>query len=655
MRFRTLRLLGLGAVLVASSVHAADPVPSIDLRGYTPPLDPKGFIYVEPSSTPGPGNLNAGAYASYALKSVVLKDASGNVISTPVLHQVSLDYLINVGLGQRWAAGISVPTVMYQTGDDPRSALPGSTALPPTTFGDLSIGLKRTLLAPSDLGGFGIAALGRMWLPTGDPRSYVSDGSVRGELRLLGDVDLLAIAVRATAGARLRAQQQTLIRDGTDRYTFGNDLPWGVGVTLRPQVFGVDPKGHMRVTAEFHGAVALDPKFASGPQSPIQAGLSSRYTLGDASLLAAVEFPLDGAVGNPLVHAIVGVDWAPRFLDADKDGIQDDDDECPELEEDLDGFEDSDGCPDFDNDDDGVSDDADKCPKEKEDADDFQDDDGCEDPDNDGDGVLDKKDACPNEKGPATGKKPGCPDQDRDRDRIPNDKDKCPDAAEDRDGFEDADGCPEPDNDADSVLDPLDACPTEKGEPSPFAELRGCPILDHDGDTIDDADDKCPKEPEDFQGVTDDDGCPDQKPGVPLVAIEDGPNGNVLKWRIPPRFVKDGLDQKTLPTLRALASELNLHPEWIVAVGVRPVGRAAAAEQLALNRAFSLVLTLRWLTHRDTVAETLGWSAVKDLPTADKVGIGVLILSPKKAPVVPAAPPPRGEASPVPAVPVPVK
>jgi hypothetical protein len=186
-------------------------------------------------------------------------------------------------------------------------------------------------------------------------------------------------------------------------------------------------------------------------------------------------------------------------------------------------------------------------------------------------------------------------------------------------------------------------------------ELRGCPILDHDGDTIDDPDDKCPKEPEDFQGADDGDGCPDQKPGAPLVTIEDGAAGKVLKWRMPPRFLKDGLDQKTLPTLRALASELNQHPEWIVAVGVRPVGHTAAAEQLALNRAFSIVLTLRWLTHRDSVAETLGWAAVKDLPTADKVGIGVLILSPKKAPTVPAAPPPRSEASPAPAAPVPVK
>lgn len=630
MRFWRFPGLALGTALLATSALAADPVPSLDLRGYSPPLDPKGFLYIEPSSTPGPGNFNAAAYASYAWKSVSLQDAGGNTLATPVLHQVSLDYLLNIGIGERWALGVAVPTVPFQTGDDAVLRLPGSTALPHTAFGDVSLGLKRTIVAPSELGGLGISALGRLWLPTGNPRSYVSEGSVRGEIRLLGEIDLLAIAVRATAGGRFRAREETFPPNAGEDYTFKHDLPWGVGVTLRPQVFGVDPKGHFRLTAEAHGAVAVNPHFASGPQSPAQAGISTRYTMGDGSLLAGVEFPLDSAVGNPLVHAVVGLDWAPRFLDADGDGIQDDDDECPELAEDLDGFEDSDGCPDFDNDDDGVPDDTDRCPTSKEDPDDFQDDDGCEDPDNDGDGVLDAKDKCPNEKGPPTGKTPGCPDADRDHDRIPNDKDKCPDAAEDRDGFEDADGCPDPDNDGDGVLDAADACPTEKGEPSRFAELNGCIILDHDGDTFDDADDKCPKEPEDFQGVDDADGCPDQKPGAPLVAFEDGAEGKVLKWRIPPRFLRDSLDPKTLPTLRALAAELNAHPDWILAVGVRPAGHKAAAEQIALNQAFSIALTLRWLTHRDAVAETLGWAAVKDLPTADKVGIGVLILTPKR-------------------------
>ena len=48
--------------------------------------------------------------------------------------------------------------------------------------------------------------------------------------------------------------------------------------------------------------------------------------------------------------------------DTDGDGILDDVDKCPDQPEDFDGFQDDDGCPDFDNDSDGVPDSVDNCP-----------------------------------------------------------------------------------------------------------------------------------------------------------------------------------------------------------------------------------------------------------------------------------------------------
>jgi len=95
------------------------------------------------------------------------------------------------------------------------------------------------------------------------------------------------------------------------------------------------------------------------------------------------------------------------IADRDGDGIPDIRDKCPDEPEDVDGFQDDDGCPDPDNDQDGIPDTADKCPNEPEDVDGFQDDDGCPDPDNDQDGVLDASDKCPNEPGPASNQ--GCP------------------------------------------------------------------------------------------------------------------------------------------------------------------------------------------------------------------------------------------------------
>ncbi|WP_434300710.1 OmpA family protein [Corallococcus exiguus] len=168
-----------------------------------------------------------------------------------------------------------------------------------------------------------------------------------------------------------------------------------------------------------------------------------------------------------------------------------------------------------DSDGDGVLDKDDPCPEQAEDVDGFQDQDGCPDPDNDGDGVLDAQDKCPLIPGVAENN--GCPPEapkDRDGDGILDNVDKCPDQPEDKDGFEDEDGCPEMDNDLDGIVDGTDKCPNE---PGPLQNL-GCPIVDKDGDGINDDKDKCPDEPEDKDGYQDDDGCPDldnDSDGVP--------------------------------------------------------------------------------------------------------------------------------------------
>jgi Tol biopolymer transport system component len=71
--------------------------------------------------------------------------------------------------------------------------------------------------------------------------------------------------------------------------------------------------------------------------------------------------------------------YEPIPDDTDKDGIPDDKDKCPEQSEDMDKFEDADGCPDPDNDNDGFADGDDKCPMEEETKNDFEEEDGCPD------------------------------------------------------------------------------------------------------------------------------------------------------------------------------------------------------------------------------------------------------------------------------------
>jgi outer membrane protein OmpA-like peptidoglycan-associated protein len=65
--------------------------------------------------------------------------------------------------------------------------------------------------------------------------------------------------------------------------------------------------------------------------------------------------------------------------DPDVDGVMSPADKCPNEPEDIDGFEDEDGCPDLDNDRDGVPDATDKCPLKAETVNGIKDDDGCPD------------------------------------------------------------------------------------------------------------------------------------------------------------------------------------------------------------------------------------------------------------------------------------
>ena len=65
--------------------------------------------------------------------------------------------------------------------------------------------------------------------------------------------------------------------------------------------------------------------------------------------------------------------------DPDGDGIPAPRDRCPTKKEDIDGFQDDDGCPDPDNDQDGIPDVVDRCPLKPETINGVKDDDGCPD------------------------------------------------------------------------------------------------------------------------------------------------------------------------------------------------------------------------------------------------------------------------------------
>ena len=266
-----------------------------------------------------------------------------------------------------------------------------------------------------------------------------------------------------------------------------------------------------------------------------------------------------------------GVEWGPDpndgntcvphstdpTCDSDEDNIINADDDCDNSAEDVDGFQDGDGCPDPDNDSDGVLDGQDAAPnnpcvpndehgecdfdgdgdKNSVDLDDDDDDQSdvnesrcgsdpydatdksadldaddipnCVDSDRDGDTVANGEDAFPDDPTESA---------DGDDDGVGDNSDDCVDEAEDPDGFQDDDGCVDEDNDSDGVLDEDDIAPNNACAPD--RQHGECDLdndgeknsadADDDGDGANDSDDDCPMTAEDEDAVQPTDGCPDE-------------------------------------------------------------------------------------------------------------------------------------------------
>ncbi|MGL1937005.1 MAG: thrombospondin type 3 repeat-containing protein [Fibrobacterales bacterium] len=279
--------------------------------------------------------------------------------------------------------------------------------------------------------------------------------------------------------------------------------------------------------------------YGISPTTTIRFGFSHYSYAGEIDQSMARD-QLGSAFG---VHTALSFSFAlPK--DSDFDGIVDTDDKCPLLPEDIDRFNDTDGCPDVDNDGDGIIDIHDQCPFNAEDKDRFNDLDGCPEIDNDMDGLSDAVD-------------------------------RCPILAEDRDGYQDDDGCPEFDNDSDSIADTLDACPLVAEDIDHFEDGDGCPEYDNDKDGIADTLDACPVEPENHNGLLDDDGCPDQIPPQDTLKVLS--------------FIYFEVDEDVLSLRSTRALEYLVASVGIERIaGVHLFGHADSTASFEYNRALSL-------------------------------------------------------------------
>ena len=412
--------LGALASPLAAAAELGDPS-AFDLLGYRPGAGASDFLGLHGARLAAPGTPTltlALNLASHPLE--VTLAATGRTYAV-VSEQVSLDLLASVSATEWLELGAALPLVPWTGLGDGARVLPvfSAASAPGFGVGDLRLSAKARLPALPDA--LAVAFALTATAPTGSAYaghdgatlapSAIVDARLGASLRLVGEVGL-ALRPRRTLGP------WTL--DDELRFSVGAELaPGGASATsaVQLELTGAralaDPGPEERALEAraawvYRGlpnlelGVGLGLGLGAGAGTPAWRALASfRYAPGSCPYGPE---DLDGWQDGD----------ACADRDNDGDGVDDEADLCPNEPETVNNIDDRDGCPDRrpefdpktalaaaaattigDRDADGLDNELDACPDAPEDLDGFQDADGCPEPDDDGDGLPDAKDHCP--------------------------------------------------------------------------------------------------------------------------------------------------------------------------------------------------------------------------------------------------------------------
>jgi large repetitive protein len=496
--------------------HAQKRARGIPANIYTPSMNSYGFLTLESPQSIKPATLDFIFGYNYALTPIYLNfSGATSSNSKNALRQMStFDFGFTMGITERIELSFLIPLHKVGAGDaydkdldwsftanDPLNTVTRN--IPSSIPGDTVIGLKYNILKFTN---FAIAIRESVILPFGVEEMFGGEQDIAVKSSLLFGFFSKTLNVIANVSHLYRNEhtiqdpvetEQTLLASGQEIH-LSMGMKWNFSKKLSLMAGGVKyiPLSDNEATdspVEIMGGVQWRPSNSISVNviGGSDAGLADEY--GRSTPMR---------VGAYITWKAADFKKVIKVGDKDKDGVPDDVDACPDTPEDIDKFEDEDGCPDPDNDQDGIPDKLDKCPLEPEDEDGYKDSDGCPDPDNDGDGILDSSDRCPG----------------LDSD-IAN---KFKNTIEDKDQFEDEDGCPDFDNDKDGIPDTLDKCPNKK---------------------------------ETVNGIDDNDGCPDTSKGL---KIKDGKIN--LKGKIKFKKAKAIISKVSLPALLGISNLLKSNP-----------------------------------------------------------------------------------------------
>jgi len=495
--------LALGLMFPYAAIAQETTEDAVDAELFKPAIG-GGIFGVERAQVLESRKLYFGAFVNYARNPIVVfTQDSGEVFVVPVRDQSALDIVAAMGFGkERLELGFAIPTGLFMAGDNLDQLERARGDVQSGGLGDIRLNAKLGILRKSeDENGLRLSLLGEAKLPTGElvntKETFFADKSPAFAATALADLHQNRLTLMSNFGIRVRTVPEVNI----ENTTIGNELIAAGGMEYK-------------FTDRFIGDAELDAlvdlqQNNTGKNNPGEARIGTKIGIGRFQIPLGVGAGINNSFSAPDFRIFTGITYVGES-DSDKDGIVGSADACPKAAEDMDSFEDTDGCPESDNDGDMIVDKDDLCPNVAEDMDNFEDKDGCAEMDNDQDTISDASDSCPNDSEDMDGfqDNDGCPEMDNDQDGIADKDDLCPDMM----GTTELKGCV--DTDGDGVADNMDKCPSAAEDKDLFEDADGCPEADNDNDGFVDSVDFCPDQAEVKNGIKDNDGCPDEMSAV---------------------------------------------------------------------------------------------------------------------------------------------
>lgn len=310
----------MNAVLFALAAHAQVSSPDANGQLFRPSIDATHTLWTTDTGRAPNGYVLARGMVHYANRPVTFVGDDGDPV--PVVSDVlQLSVLAAYSRGPI-RIGADIPVYLFSAGVEGNEA----------GLGDAALDAKVTVLDRTKFP-LGVALTGRISFPTTTVNASLGDGGFGWELNALVDKKVGPVLLAANIGTRGLPDRKLSNFTWSDQFQARLGVGWEVA-----------PGGGLSLDA----GTNLNYANVNAGSTPAEAILGGWGRVADSLVIrGGVGTGITRGFGAPRFRAILGIGYEPRRdKDTDNDGILDSGDACRTEPEDIDGFEDLDGCPD---------------------------------------------------------------------------------------------------------------------------------------------------------------------------------------------------------------------------------------------------------------------------------------------------------------------